>query len=174
MIGAIALVVFGMELDGHFSVEQKNDHALYALMTAILSISLALGGFSMGQYVKYKSRRLEFLKKVSDVLFFKSLDVGRGVLNALVDAAEEEECKEMILVFYLLLTHEKPMDALAVDTAAEAWLRREFDCEVDFDVSRALGNLAAIRGSGEKMPAAIVSKTQQGEFSAVTIQEAKL
>ena len=70
LIGIIALTVFGFELGGTFKVDPQNQKATYALMTAILSLGLALGGFAAQQYVKYKSKRLSFLKKVADTLFF--------------------------------------------------------------------------------------------------------
>lgn len=63
LVGAIALVVFGMELGGDFSNEDTEQKAVYALLTALLSITLALGGFAARQFLKYKSRRLEFPKK---------------------------------------------------------------------------------------------------------------
>ncbi len=173
LIGAIALVVFGWELGGDFAIDDSNQKAIYALLTALLSISLALGGFAAGQYVKYKSRRLEFLKKVADVLFFKSLDVGKGVLNALIDSAEEEECKEMMLVFHVLLVNQGSMDEQAVDVAAEKWLLQTFGTKVDFDVAKALESLAAIRGSDDSGDASIVTRGDGGAYRAVTIEQAK-
>jgi hypothetical protein len=146
---------------------------VYALLTALLSISLALGGFAASQYWKYKSRRLEFLKKVADVLFFKSLDVGKGVLNALIDSAEEEECKEMMLAFHVLLVNQGPMSKQVVDDAAELWLQQAFGANVDFDVAKALENLAAIRGSDDTGDASIVTRGYGEVYSAVTIEQAK-
>jgi hypothetical protein len=55
-------------------------------------------GGAARQYIKYKSKHLGFLKKVTGVLFFKSLGVGQGVLSAVVDSAEEDESKVMLLV----------------------------------------------------------------------------
>lgn len=86
LVGAIALVVFGWNLDGKFDVDVKDPKAIYPLLLASFSACVALGGFAVRQYIKYKSKRLEFLKKVTDVLFFKSLDVSQGVLNAVVDS----------------------------------------------------------------------------------------
>jgi len=173
LIGAMALFVFGWELGGDFEVGGSDAKATFALLTAMLSITLALGGFAGRQYLKYKSRRLEFLKNVTDVLFFKSLDVGTGVINTLIDSAEEEECKEMILVFYVLLVNQAPLDANAVDAQAEQWLMRTFGTVVDFDVSKALESLAAIRGRGDARDVSIVTRGQDGNYSAVTIEQAK-
>ena len=58
LISAIALVVFGWELGGDFAIVGPNEKAVYALLTALLSITVALGGFAAGQYRTYKNRRL--------------------------------------------------------------------------------------------------------------------
>ena len=172
LIGVIALVMFGWELGGDFAIAGSNEKAVYALLTAFLSITLALGGFAARQYLKYKSRRLEFLKKVADVLFFKSLDIGKGVLTALIDLAEEEECKEMILVFHVLVVNQGPMHENAVDEAAEQWLMQNLGTTVDFDVHKALDSLAAIRGNNDAGDDSIV-KRDGSAYSAVTIEQAK-
>lgn len=172
LIGAIALFVFGFELGGRFSVDAGDGKAVFALLTAVLSISLALGGFAAGQWLKYKSRRLEFLKKVTDVLFFKSLDIGKGVLNALIDSAEEEECKEMMLVFFILLQSEKALKASEIDLAAEQWLQSAIGARVNFDVDKALDKLTEIR-SAESNGGAIVELDETGAFRAVGIDDAK-
>ncbi|MFT4562558.1 MAG: hypothetical protein ACI9BW_002304 [Gammaproteobacteria bacterium] len=173
LVGAIAIVVFGLELGGRFVIEDTDQKAVYALFTAVLSISLALGGFAARQLLKYKSRRLEFLKKVADVLFFKTLDVGKGVLNALVDSAEEEECKEMILVFYILVLSEHPMTVQNVDMACESWLSERYDINVNFDTKKALQSLAAIRNPDSDEDVSIVFRSDDGRYSAVDIEQAK-
>ena len=173
LVGAIALVVFGMELGGDFSNEDTDQKAVYALLTALLSITLALGGFAARQFLKYKSRRLEFLKKVADVLFSKRLDVGRGVSSALVDSAEEEECKEMILVYYVLLVEHKPMDEAGVAQSCERWLAKHYNATVNFDTAQALKNLAAIRSGDKDTDTSIVSQTDNGTYTAVDIDVAK-
>lgn len=173
LVGAISLVVFGMELGGDFSNEDTDKKAVYGLLTALLSITLALGGFAARQFLKYKSRRLEFLKKVADVLFFKTLDVGRGVLSALVDSAEEEECKEMILVYYVLPVEHKSMDEAGVAQSCESWLAKHYNATVNFDTAQALKNLAAIRSGDQDTDISIVSQTDNGTYTAVDIDVAK-
>lgn len=69
-------------------------------------------------------------------MFFKSLDIGKGVLTTIIDSAEEEECKEMILVFYVLVVNQGPMDENAVDEAAEQGIMQNLGTTVDFDVVR--------------------------------------
>lgn len=160
LIGVIALTVFGFELGGTFKVDPENQKATYALFTALLSIGLALGGFAGQQYVKYKSKRLSFLKKVADTLFFKTLDVGKGVISNIVDAAEEEQSKEILLTYFLLFIAQEPINEQALDKAAEAWLANEFDGHVDFKVGKALEELAELTADNEDCALLTVSPEQ--------------
>ncbi|MEM7468479.1 MAG: TMEM143 family protein [Pseudomonadota bacterium] len=144
LVGLIAFVVFGYELTGTFKVDPENQKATYALFTAVLSIGLALGGFAAQQYLKYKSKRLSFLKKVADTLFFKTLDVGKGVISSVVDAAEEEQCKEILMTYFLLSCASSPINEQELDSAAEAWLSNEFDTNVDFKVGKALEEITTL------------------------------
>ena len=65
-----------------------------------LSVLAALVGFILRQWMKYKNRRYEFQKRLSENLYFRNLVNNAGVLRWLVDSAEEEECKELILAYY--------------------------------------------------------------------------
>ena len=171
LIGLIALTVFGFELGGTFKVDPENQKATYALFTAILSIGLALGGFAAQQYVKYKSKRLSFLKKVADTLFFKTLDVGKGVISHVVDAAEEEQCKEILLTYFLLLSGQHPMNEQALDKAAEAWLANEFDRKVDFKVGKALEEITRLTQAGKDCN--LIEKFADGTYRVCDLVTAK-
>lgn len=171
LVGIIALTVFGFELGGTFKVDPESQKATYALLTAMLSIGLALGGFAGQQYVKYKSKRLSFLKKVADTLFFKTLDVGKGVISSLVDAAEEEQCKETLLTYFILSSNQNPTSEEALDRAAEAWLANEFGVQVDFKVGKALEEIIALTAAAAHAP--LVSQDEQNLYQVCTLEEAK-
>ena len=174
LIGAIALLVFGWNLGGKFDVDISDAKAVYPLLVAVLSTSLALGGFAVRQYVKYKSKRLEFLKKVTDVLFFKSLDICQGTLNAIVDTAEEEQSKEAILIYALMLAEDHSFNQERVQKMVNAWVEREFSVNTDIDVHRSLQqlqDLSARMPNGEEK--ALVEKLSDGDFQACDIETAK-
>ncbi|MFK7815939.1 MAG: TMEM143 family protein [Gammaproteobacteria bacterium] len=154
LVGAVALVVFGLDLGDKFNVEVGDKKAIYPLLVAVLSTSIALGGFAVRQYVKYKSKRLEFLKKVTDVLFFKSLDVSQGTLNAIVDSAEEEQTKEAILVYTLMVNEKKPLSEDEIASKVNLWIKKQFLIDADVNIKRALKQLHDLRApylnEGEK------------------------
>ncbi len=175
LVGAIALVVFGWKLDGKFDVDVKDPKAVYPLLLASFSACVALGGFAVRQYIKYKSKRMEFLKKVTDVLFFKSLDVCQGVLNAVVDSAEEEQSKEMLLVYYLLMQEGKALDIKVLNNKVNNWAKDQFSIDTNVNVASALEqlmNLQAPSDSGEAK-LVIVEKLDNDRYQASSIKSAK-
>ncbi len=105
-----------------------------------LSGLFGLGLFLFRQWDKFKSRKLHFLKMLSENLYFRNLDNNEGVLTRLVDEAEEEECKEALIAYVLALC-EPGLDAAAIDARAEAWLAETFGVDVDFQIDDALDKL---------------------------------
>jgi hypothetical protein len=125
---------------------------LWALVTtfevehprALLGLGALLGtvlGFMARQWDKYKSKKLDFVKTVSDRLYFQNIDNNAGVFHHLIDAAEEEECKEVMLAYYLLWTTEAGLTEPALDSAVERWFATEHDTRIDFEVDDALAKL---------------------------------
>ncbi len=141
LVAAILLVTMGPEITTRFGYQSAGTSSLYPLLVALLSIGAALGGFAAHQYTKYKSKRLMFLKKVTDTLFFKNLVSNEGVLYSLTDAAEEELCKEAILVYYHLLTSTDPLDQGRLDQRIESWMQDSFGARIDFDIDKTVQNL---------------------------------
>ena len=175
LVGAIALVVFGWNLDGKFDVDVKDPKAVYPLLLASFSACVALGGFAVRQYIKYKSKRMEFLKKVTDVLFFKSLDVCQGVLNAVVDSAEEEQSKEMLLVYYLLMQEGKALDIKVLNNKVNNWAKDQFSIDTNVNVASALEQLMNLQApsDSEEGKLAIVEKLDNDRYQASSIESAK-
>ncbi|QMU61912.1 MAG: DUF3754 domain-containing protein [Gammaproteobacteria bacterium] len=174
LVGAIALVVFGWNLGGHFDVDVSDPKAVYPLLLAALTACVALGGFAARQYIKYKSKRLEFLKKVTDVLFFKSLDVCQGVLNAVVDAAEEEQSKEMLLIYYLLMLEDKALSIEEISLKLNSWTKDQLSTSTEVKVEPALEqltNLQAALDSGHTI--SVVENIADDQYRASDIESAK-
>ncbi len=104
---------------------------------------VGLGLFLFRQWDKFKSRKLLFLKMVSENLYFRNTDNNDGVLMRLIDEAEEEECKEALLAYYFLrLAPGQTADEL--DEQIEGWLAQRFEIDVDFEVDDAIAKLARL------------------------------
>jgi hypothetical protein len=177
IIGVILLVIFGAEFPSRLGLQIDDAAAqnIFPVLIATMSIGMALGGFAAKQYSTYKNKRLKFLKRVTDTLFFKNLVTNQGVLYTLVDAAEEEECKEIILVYYHLLVAGQPLTRDQLDRRIEQWMEQTWDTRIDFDIDKTLANLIALRVSaaGAEDVAALVQVDAAGAYQARPLDEAR-
>lgn len=111
-------------------------------MVGGISALVAIGAFIYKQWSNYRNRRLRFMHKLFNSLYFRNLDNHGGVLTRLVDEAEEEDFKEAWLAF-VFLHASGPLSEAELDGRIEAWFEREFDTRVDFDCEDALEKLTA-------------------------------
>jgi hypothetical protein len=112
-------------------------------------VALALGVFALVMFAnrqigKVKSRRVAYLKYLSENLYFKVLDNSAGVLHHLIDAAEEEDVKEAILAYYFVLTRERDFTETELDREVERWFRERHATTLDFEVDDAMKKLARL------------------------------
>ncbi|MFW5763553.1 MAG: DUF3754 domain-containing protein, partial [Coleofasciculus sp.] len=99
----------------------------------------------------------------------------------LIDAAEEEECKEIILVYYHLLTSPKPLTPAELDNRIETWMDEKFGTKIDFDINGPIHNLEEIRGKlvqdGKDMASLpeipLLTKDKQGCCQVLPLDDAK-
>ncbi len=175
LIGAIALVVFGWNLDGDFDVDVSDPKAVYPLLLASFSACIALGGFAVRQYIKYKSKRLVFLKKVTDVLFFKSLDVCQGVLHSVIDAAEEEQSKEMLLIYFILLQEKRPLTQEQIRDKVNQWTKEQLGAETNVQIHHSLEQLINLKATNDSTNelSSVVKHIEGDLFKASDLSTAK-
>jgi hypothetical protein len=86
----------------------------------------------------------------------------------LIDAAEEEQCKEIILVYYFLLQQHKPIDSETLDQQIEAWFLERFAMAIDFDI---VSTLEAMEKFGGDRP--IVTKDEADKYQAVPLETSR-
>ena len=94
------LLLLGFWLGVRREPVQLNQGQLVALGAALA----AFGGFLVRQFTKFKNRKIQFMKSLSENLYFRNLDNDAGVFHHLLDAAEEEEVKEAVLAYHFLRT----------------------------------------------------------------------
>lgn len=150
IVGIIVFFTIGPAAAAKWGASEEAMNNLFPILTALLSVGFMLGSYAFKQYMNYKNKRLKFLKNVTDTLFFKSLDCNAGVFHRLVDEAEEEETKEIILVYYFLLTH-KGLTKAALDTQIEDWMDTRFGKKLDFDIDKAFTGLLDLKTSQQAL-----------------------
>lgn len=155
----VIFAVLGAYLGYKGTVEE--DHLKQAV--AALSAMGALGGYIVKQISKYKTRKFQFQKELSDNLYFRNLVNNAGVFHSLIDSAEEEEVKEALLAYVFLSRSEKPICEAELDSEIEKWLKENLKQDIDFECPDALAKL-------EKLE--LLRKDQDGRLSVVSYFEA--
>ncbi len=104
--------------------------------------AVTLGGFLFRQWSKLKSRRIEYLKTLSENLYFRTLADGPGVFHTLLSSAEQQEVVEVLLAYRFLLT-EPDGQTVRLDTG-RGRLIEVCGVAVDFEVDDAMGKLRTL------------------------------
>jgi len=166
---AVAAVYLG------FSGTVHEDDTRKAL--AALSGLVALGGFLIRQWLKFKSQSLKYHKEISDNVYFRNTNNNAGVLDAVVGTAEEQECKEAFLAYYFVATAATPPTQDELERRIERWLKDTFGVAVAFEVGEALAKLERLkllRRDGDKLAVPPLDAAQMildrawGEFFPVS------
>ncbi len=90
---------------------------------------------------KFINRRTAYLQKYAYQLYYHTLASNFAAVNALVTEAEEQEIKEFVLGYFAALIRNGWATEREIDEEAEAFLKREFGLDVDFESSDALRKL---------------------------------
>ena len=138
---------------------ELNQGQLVALGAALA----AVGGFLVRQYTKFKNRKIQFMKALSESLYFRNLDNDAGVFHHLLDAAEEEEVKEAVLAYHFLRAAGRPLTATELDRRIEDWFVQKWDATFDFEVDDGVGKLRRLR---------LIDDGGEGRLTAVPLDEA--
>ena len=96
--------------------------------------------------------------QLSQSLYFQNLDNNAGVLYRLLDEAEEQESREVLLAYFVLWRYAGPRGWTAdeLDHYVELELGRQIGREVDFEVHDAVAKLEAaklVTRNGERLVA---------------------
>ena len=133
LLGALLAFWLGMR-DEPVRIDQS------ALLTLGAGLG-TLGAYLFRQFGKFKNRKIRFMKALTDSLYFRNLDNDAGVFHRLLDEAEEEECKEVVVAYLALLISEQPLTEPELDQWVERWFRERWGATVDFEVDDAVGKL---------------------------------
>lgn len=133
LLGALLAFWLGMR-DEPVRIDQA------ALLTLAAGLG-TLGAYLFRQFGKFKNRKIRFMKALTDNLYFRNLDNDAGVFHRLLDEAEEEECKEVLLAYFALLTAAEPLSEAQLDRRVEHWFRERWGAVVDFEVDDAVTKL---------------------------------
>lgn len=155
---SVILIVLGAYLG--FSGQVSQDQLMKAV--GALSVVIGAGAFMWRQFSNYSYRKLKYQRKVADNIYFKNVNNDAGVFETLINAAEDQEVKEVILAYHSLLTAGPAAHAGELDRRIETWLKATFQIETDFEVGDALSKLEGLGFLTQK----------DGKIAAVPLPEA--
>lgn len=104
----------------------------------------AFGGYLWRQFSQFKNRKIEYMKVLSESLYFRNVANDVGVFQHMVDAAEESTVSEALLCYHFLRKL-GPMKAADLRKHVEDWLLRRSGERVAFDVDEGLRTLQDLR-----------------------------
>ena len=159
-----ALVPVLLLLAFWFGVRREPVQLDQGQLVALGAALAAVGGFVVRQFTKFKNRKIQFMKALSENLYFRNLDNDAGVFHHLLDAAEEEEAKEAVLAYHFLRTAPGPLTPAELDGRIEDWFARRWEATLDFEVGDGVDKLRRLR---------LVDDDGQGRLAAVSLDEAK-
>jgi hypothetical protein len=132
---------------------------------AALGVAGGAVGFGVRQFMGYLSTKQKYQLTLAQSLYFLNLDNNTGVLFRLLDEAEEQECREAMLAYYVLWR--EPRDAgwtePELDEHVEQYLKRAAGVDVDFEVDDAVAKLKRLK---------LVDEPSPGRLRAVPIDRA--
>jgi hypothetical protein len=103
-----------------------------------------LGGIAFRQAVNFMNQRQKYMVVMAQNLYFHAMADNRGVMVKLADRAAEEDVKEEMLLYTIVVKEAVwRSDLEAVDRAIEDYLFRSFGVTANFDIADALERLIA-------------------------------
>lgn len=139
------LVLIGTLVGYWIGLHQDPVELNRATVIALLAGLGALGAYLWKQFSNFRNRKLRFMQALTRNLYFKNLDNNAGVFLRLVNDAEEEECKEVVLAYFFLLVSNTALKQAELDRVIENWFAEHWQVELDFEVDDALNKLVRLQ-----------------------------
>lgn len=175
LIGVVLFLIGGSSWLNRLGLTEEAVSNFMPVMVALMGVVIALGGLAVKQWGGYRKKRIQLLKDVSEQLFFRNLATNRSVFHRIIDSAEEEESKEMLLVFYHLISSpEERLTRECLDTKIEKWMEEKFNAVIDFDIDGPLNYLTNLRGTArDGSETALVTIDEEGFIRTIPLEDAK-
>jgi Protein of unknown function (DUF3754) len=162
-VGAALLALLG----GLALLTQNLEQAWQALThVTVLAPVAILAGFTYRQYSVYQSTKQSYHLLITRSLYYQNLDNNAGVLTRLLDEAEEQECREVLLGYYCLWKYgpKEGWNSGQLDDYVEMFLEGTVNLKVDFEIGDALEKLerlGLVRKTGTQYHAVPLSRAIQ-------------
>jgi hypothetical protein len=115
---------------------------LIQLLTLYTPLALLLG-YGYKTYATFQTTRQTYMLQLHQSLYYQNLDNNAGVFHRLMDEAEEQEVREILLAYFYLWRYAGATgwSASQLDDYVELDLERRLNMKIDFEVDDALAKL---------------------------------
>ena len=108
----------------------------------LLVVGCGFAGACVNGVTNFVASKTRYIQKLTTSLYFQNLANNGSMLAHVIDSAEAEQCKELLLAYFLLyVERDRDFTREQLDRRAEQWLATEFGVTVDFDISAAVQKL---------------------------------
>ncbi len=141
LLSTLALII--VLVGAWFGISDEAPELDQAALVILFGGTVALGSFMFKQWTKLKNRKVDYLKTLSENLYFRTLATGPGVIHTLLASAEQQEVAEVLLGYHFIRMNPGCTET-ELDTAVESWLETDMGHSIDFEVGDALTKLRAL------------------------------
>ncbi len=135
-IGGIGITLFKISRVGLFVA------AITLSLAAVLAgLLLALIGYAVRSVMNHLNVKNRYMLNLTRSLYYQKLDSNAGVAYRLLEEAESQRHREVVLAYYALLTAGGPISQRRLSRRAERMVRELIDVEVEFRVAEAVALL---------------------------------
>ncbi len=131
---------------------------------ALLGLIGGTVGYGVRSLYGYLNTRQKYQLNLTQSLYYQNIDNNAGVIHRLLDEADEQENRE-VLISYFFLWRQAPQDgwtAEELDRAVEHWLHAHTEQHIDFEIADALNKLKRFA----------LAEVHQGRWKALPIERA--
>jgi len=116
------------------------DADMKTALTALIGV-VALGGFAVRQWLKYRHQVLKYHMELTENIYFRNVNNNAGIFDYLIATAEDQETKEAVLAYRFISKAEPAPTAAEIAVGIEMWLAKNLGIRVDFGITDALETL---------------------------------
>ncbi|XVE84250.1 hypothetical protein DITRI_Ditri16bG0155600 [Diplodiscus trichospermus] len=131
-------------------------------MWVIFAILSTLIGYCAKTYFTFQANMAAYQNLITQSMYDKQLDSGRGTLLHLCDDVIQQEVKEVIISFFILM-EQGQANKEELDRQCEQLIKEEFGERCNFDVDNAVEKLEKLK---------IVSRDSIGRYNCVGLKRA--
>ncbi|XP_022774185.1 uncharacterized protein LOC111316502 [Durio zibethinus] len=107
----------------------------------IFGILSAVVGYCVKTYLSFQQNLVDYQNLITRCVYDKQLDSGRGTLLHLCDEVIQQEVKEVIVSFFVLMEQGKAVRKDDLDLLCEELIKEKFGDDCNFDVDDAVRKL---------------------------------